>query len=59
MVTNVSILVKSIPGHSLGPAPNATKEQGGILDSNREGSNLAGSWNMLGSMCVTVAAHNT
>lgn len=63
MVTSVSILENSIPGHILGPPPNATKEHGGaaVADwfSNRDGSNLAGSWKMLASMCVTFAFQNT
>jgi hypothetical protein len=29
------------------------------LFSNRDGSNLAGSWKMLASMCVTFAVQNT
>lgn len=63
MMSNTSIRANSIPGHIRGPAPNGMYVYGGYDDfdelSNRDGSNLFGSSNILSSMCVADATQKT
>jgi len=61
IITSVSILASSLPGHIRGPPPNGTKQYGGVgvRLPKRFGLNICGSGKTLGSICVTVAAQNT